>query len=455
MKLWGGRFKDGLDQNAWDLNTSIGFDQRMASQDVRASMAWCRGLAKANVISQVESQQIIGGLEKIEQEFSDGQFVYVPMDEDIHTAVERRLHELIGSTAGKLHTGRSRNDQVATDFRLWMLENLPDMIESIQELQVVLIQKAEEDLGTIMPGYTHLQRAQPILVSHWWLSHFWPLSRDVERFQELLKRVAVLPLGSAAFAGTTFEIDRQAIADELGFNSICENSMDGVTDRDFAVEFLFAGSLLSVHLSKLAEQMIIFSSMEFKFFTLDDRFTTGSSLMPQKKNPDIFELTRGKSGTILGKLTGLLTTLKGLPSTYDKDMQEDKPPVFDVFDILSLLVPVLGGALRTTVANADKMRAAIDANMMATDLADYLVEKGMPFRQAHELVGEVVLLGQQEDTPIDQLTLSQYQTISNSITEDVFEWLTPEFSINRRVAVGGTSEKSVKEQIQKTKDSLK
>jgi argininosuccinate lyase len=306
--------------------------------------------------------------------------------------VERRLGELVGPLAGKLHTGRSRNDQVATDFRLWLLDHLPALESRLIDLQAALLKRAEAEAGIPMPGYTHLQRAQPVLLGHWWLSHFWPLQRDRQRLSELGKRTASLPLGSGALAGVPFPIDRQALADELGFASPAPNSIDAVSDRDFAAEFLFVAALAGVHLSRLAEAVILFSSAEFGYFELSDAYATGSSLMPQKKNPDVFELARGKAGGLIGALAGLLATLKGLPSAYDKDLQEDKPPVFHAFDTLAALLPVLAGAIATLTVKADRLQANLEAGMMATDLADYLVRKGLPFRQAHTLTGQAVQL---------------------------------------------------------------
>src|SRR5512140_2771623 len=378
MTLWGGRFSGKLDPAAWTLNASLPFDQRLAKQDVEGSIAWASAIAQVGILSADEAKSIIAGLQTVGAEFESGVFAFAEADEDIHTASERRLGELIGPLAGKLHTGRSRNDQVATDFRLWMLEALPALDAAIAGLQATFIARAESDKDILMPGYTHLQRAQPILLSHWWLSHFWPLQRDRERLADLRKRVAVLPLGSAALAGTAFPVDRPALAQALGFDSASPNSLDAVSDRDFAAEFLFAAALLGVHLSKLAEAMVLFTSAEFGFFGLSDAFSTGSSLMPQKKNPDMFELARGKSGTLIGLLTGLLATLKGLPSTYDKDLQEDKLPVFNAYDTLLALLPVLSGAVETLSPRRERMRADIDAAMLATDLADYLVVKGTP-----------------------------------------------------------------------------
>ena len=455
MTLWGGRFSGKLDQNAWALNTSLPVDQRMAVQDVDGSLAWADAILGSGILSPDEHAQIINGLKDIRQEFVQGSFLFAPSDEDIHTAVERRLAELIGAPAGKLHTGRSRNDQVATDFRLWMLATLPDIRNVITDLQSVLVERAELAGETLLPGYTHLQRAQPILLAHWWMSHFWPLERDKERLQGLAKRVSSLPLGSGALAGTPVDVDRIALADALGFLAPAPNSLDAVSDRDFAAEFLFCTSMLAVHLSKLAEQIVLFTTAEFGFFELADAFSTGSSLMPQKKNADVFELTRAKAGTLLGLLTGLMTTLKGLPSSYDKDLQEDKAPVFAAADTLLMMLPVLSGALQTISARPERMRAAIDSYMMATDLADYLVGKGLPFRETHALAGRAVRMALDLGVGLNGLTLEQYQSLHPAFAADVYTSLDPMESVKRRKALGGTAPQAVRVQIQQAKNVLK
>ncbi|MBN8582035.1 MAG: argininosuccinate lyase [Anaerolineae bacterium] len=451
MTLWGGRFSQKLDDLAWALNSSLPVDQRMALQDVEGSIAWADAIHKAGILSDEEHASIALGLDTVRKEFASGEFVFQPSDEDIHTAVERRLSELIGVAAGKLHTGRSRNDQVATDFRLWMLQAIPELTSAFTNLQSALVEQAELAGETIMPGYTHLQRAQPILLGHWWLSHYWALKRDVERLNDLTKRVSVLPLGSGALAGAPFALDRNALAKNLGFAEVSQNSLDAVSDRDFAAEYLFVCSMASVHLSKLAEQIVLYTTAEFGFFELSDAFSTGSSLMPQKKNPDVFELTRGKAGTMIGLLTGLMSTLKGLPSTYDKDLQEDKAPVFQATDTLLSILPVMAAALQTLTVKADRMRSAIDSTMMATDLADYLVEKGVPFREAHSLAGKVVRAAGEGKVRMEELPLEAYQVISPVFEADVYQVFDPLESINKRNTVGGTSLQSVKNQIKKIK----
>jgi argininosuccinate lyase len=448
--LWGGRFAQKLDQLAWDLNTSLPVDKRLAIQDVDGSLAWADAIHHAGILSDKEHASISLGLDTVKEEFSSGRFVFAPSDEDIHTAVERRLTELIGDAAGKLHTGRSRNDQVATDFRLWMLQAIPALCAALNDLQRAFVEQAEAAGGIVMPGYTHLQRAQPILLAHWWLSHYWSLQRDVERLQDLMNRVSVLPLGSGALAGVPFNIDRVSLAEALGFDAVSQNSLDAVSDRDFAAEYLFCATLTGVHLSKLAEQIVLYTSAEFGFLELSDAFSTGSSLMPQKKNPDVFELTRGKAGTLLGLLTGLLATLKGLPSTYDKDLQEDKAPVFQATDTLLAILPVLAGALRTIIVKAERMHSAIDATMMATDLADYLVDKGVPFREAHMTAGKAVRAAAERNVSLEEMPLEAYQAIG-PFEADVYQVFDPMTSIQKRSAVGGTSLQSVKNQIQKIK----
>ena len=447
MTLWGGRFSQKLDDLAWALNSSLPVDQRMAIQDVDGSLAWADAIHAAGILSDDEHASISLGLDSVRKEFSSGQFSFVPSDEDIHTAVERRLGELIGAAAGKLHTGRSRNDQVATDFRLWMLQAIPDLDSAIRNLQSALVEQAKDAGETIMPGYTHLQRAQPILLAHWWLSHFWALKRDVERLHDLTKRVSVLPLGSGALAGAPFAVDRASLAKSLGFAEVSQNSLDAVSDRDFAAEYLFVCSMAAVHLSKLAEQVVLFTTAEFGFLELSDAFSTGSSLMPQKKNPDVFELTRGKAGTLIGLLTGMMSTLKGLPSTYDKDLQEDKAPVFQATDTLLAILPVMAGALRTVTVKAERMRAAIDSTMMATDLADYLVAKGVPFREAHALAGKAVRAAGEGNVRMEKMSIEAYQAISPEFEADVYQVFDPLESVKKRNTVGGTSPQSVKDQL--------
>lgn len=455
MTIWSGRFDGELDKLAWQLNSSLSVDKYMAEEDIDVSQAWAEALFQAKHLELNEHSAIKEGLAFIKEEIRNDSFKYLPSDEDIHTAVERRLTELIGQVARKLHMGRSRNDQVSTDFRLWLINHIPEILSELRDFQTVLIQKAESSDNTIMPGYTHLQRAQPILAAHWWMSHFWPLERDKVRLQNLITSLSVLPLGSGALAGNPLNIDRKMLAQNLGFKQLSQNSLDAVSDRDFVAEFLFCATLLGTHISKLSEQIIIFSSSEFGFITLSDQFSTGSSLMPQKKNPDLFEISRGKAGTLLGLLVGFLSTLKGLPSTYDKDLQEDKELVFRAFKILGLCLPVLTQALATLKENQQSMNSSIDSFMMATDLADFLTTKDIPFRDAHEAAGNAVKLAAQRKVGLDQISLSDYQTIHPLFDQDLYKWLDPQGSINRRNSIGGTSPLAVKEQIAKAKLLIK
>ncbi len=454
MKMWGGRFSGKLDPAAWAFNASIGFDQRLAKQDVQGSLAWAKALAKAGVLSEDESAQMRDGLIQVAEEYLRGNLILKDSDEDIHTAVERRLGEIIGPLAGKLHTGRSRNDQVASDLRLWLLEHLVELDGEVAGLQAALVARAEAEMEVLLPGYTHMQRAQPILLGHWWLASFWPLQRDRGRLEELSARVAVMPLGSGALAGTAFPIDRVALAEELGFAAPSPNSLDAVSDRDFVAEFLFCAAMTGIHLSQLAERIILFTSAEFGFLELSDAYATGSSLMPQKKNPDVMELTRGKAGGLLGALTGLMTTLKGLPSTYDKDLQEDKVPLFYAYDTLMVALPVLAGAIRTLTIHPERMRASIDSSMMATDLADYLVQKGMTFREAHELAGRLVQLAAEQGKALDALEFDDYQSLSPVFEADVLDVFDPLQSTSRRNVLGGTGLEAVQAQLQQAKGLL-
>ncbi len=454
MKLWTGRLSGEIDHWATQLNNSLWIDHRMAKEDVIGSMAWAKAIFNVGLITKIEFEQIISGLEQINSLFETDTFVFEPSDEDIHTAVERKLTELIGDTAGKLHTGRSRNDQVATDFRLWVKTAIQLLIQWIEDLQHTIIQRAVTDIETIIPGYTHLQQAQPILLSHWWMSHFWSLQRDKTRFNHLFTEVSSMPLGSAALAGTGFPINRHQLAEDLGFSSPAPNSLDSVSDRDFAVEFLFATSLLATHLSRMAEMMILFCTQEFNLITLSDHFSTGSSIMPQKKNPDPLELIRGKSGVLLGKLCGLMTTLKGLPSAYDKDLQEDKQPVFESFDTLEILLKVMNGLLSSLSVNTKRGLELIHPAMMATDLADELVQLGVPFRQAHHAVAGVVKTAELLQLPLDQLPLSEWQKVNPLFEAWVFRILDPCQSIHRHQAWGGTAPKAVQEQIRHARKFL-
>ncbi len=453
-KLWGGRFDQPTDPRMDQLNKSIGFDARLWRVDISGSKAYAKALTDAGVLTEDERDQIIRGLDKIAAEWEEGRFRIRPEDEDIHTAIERRLTELIGPVAGKLHTGRSRNDQVATDLRLYLCEELLDLEKQISELQRALVVVAERSIDVIMPGYTHLQPAQPVRFSHWLMSYFWMLQRDWGRLEDMRRRIEVLPLGSGALAGTPLAVDREKLARHLGFSRISENSMDAVSDRDFVAEFLFWAAMLSVHLSRLSEDIILFSNPSLGFIRLADAYTTGSSLMPQKKNPDAFELVRGKTGRLIGHLTGFLTTLKGLPSTYNKDLQEDKEPLFDAIDTLKLILPVITGALMTMTLRPDRMAQALDDAMLATDLADWLVAQGVPFRQSHHLVGRVVQEAERRGVPLSRLRLQDLQAIYPGFTEDALAIWDFERSVEQRRAPGGTAKQAVLAQINQAKAIL-
>jgi len=447
MALWGGRFSEPTDADLKALNDSIGFDKRMYKQDIAGSMAYARAIAQVGVLTDAEAETIIDGLQQVLGEFEAGTFELKPEDEDIHTAVERRLTELVGAVGGKLHTGRSRNDQVATDFRLWVKDAMSQIDALAEALQLALIEQAELHLETVMPGYTHLQPGQPITAAHWLMSFFWMLVRDRERLEDAYKRTSVSPLGSGALAGTPLAIDRAALAQELGFNSYSQNSLDGVSDRDFVAETLFVLALLGTHLSRLGEDIVIYSNPQFGYITLNDRYSTGSSLMPQKRNADPMELARGKAGRLIGNLTGFLVTLKGLPSTYNKDLQEDKEAIFDSVDSLLIILPVVIAIIKTLKLNPAKMRAALGDDLLATDLADYLVRKGLPFRQAHHIVGQAVQLAAQQGIGLSGLTASMLAGLSDLFTDDVVNVFDFDASVARRAADGGTAPEAVRRQI--------
>lgn len=453
--LWsGGRLGSDLDLNMSVLNQSLSIDRRMAREDIQGSIAWAGALEAAGILMSGESAAIIHGLEKLLTDVEADRFPFKASDEDIHSAVERQLTEEIGPVAGKLHTGRSRNDQVVTDFRLWLRNHNQKLADAIRELQAALVERAERDLAVVLPGYTHFQQAQPILLSHWWLSHFWALNRDRSRLNESRLRLNQCPLGSGALAGTTVPVDRKALARSLDFKSPTENSLDSVSDRDFATDFLYNCAALSSHLSRMAEALILYSTIEFGYVTLSDRFSTGSSLMPQKKNPDSLELIRGQSGIQLGRLTALFSSLKGLPSAYDKDLQEDKALTFAAFDTALLTVRVMTGVVTTLTVNAERCREAINADAFATDAADYLVAKGVPFREAHHVIGRLVKRAEIARVPLAQLPLVDWKAESPLFMEDILAIFTPEASIAMRNAIGGTARTRVQEQIVQAKEAL-
>lgn len=454
-KVWGGRFREDLNEMVHRFNASISFDRRLYSQDIEGSIAHCRMLGKQEIISNEEASRLISALREIKGEMDRGNFPPNEAYEDIHSLLEKSLVEKTGSLGEKLHTGRSRNDQVALDVRMFVRESIDRVTDLIREVQKALVGVAEKEGGVIMPGYTHLQRAQPVLLAHHLLAYFEMLKRDRQRFQENLNRVNVLPLGSAALAGSTFNLDREMVARELGFDAVSDNSMDAVSDRDFILEYLFSASLLMMHLSRLCEELILWSSREFSFITLPDAFCTGSSIMPQKKNPDIPELIRGKTGRVYGNLMALLTTMKGLPLTYSKDMQEDKEALFDTVDTIERCLEVIAPLLKEISFNRETMEAAAgEGYLVATDLADYLVRKGMTFRQAHQTVGEMVLFAIDRKRELHELTLEEMKGFHGGIAEDVYGWLDPASSVERRGLRGGTGPETVKKRIQMAKEEV-
>ena len=454
-KIWGGRFQTAMDEMVEKFNASISFDARLYAQEIEGSMAHCQMLAKQGIISEEEASQILAALGEIKREMDRGEFSLDEMHEDIHTLVEKVLVEKIGPVGEKLHTGRSRNDQVALDMRLYVREATERVVGLIKELQKSLLGLAERHMDSIVPGYTHLQRAQPVLLAHHLLAYFEMLKRDGQRFQEGFKRVNVLPLGSAALAGSTFELDREMVAKELGFEAISGNSMDAVSDRDFVIEFIFDSAVLMMHLSRFCEELIIWSSQEFGFTSLPDAFCTGSSIMPQKKNPDLPELIRGKTGRVYGHLMALLTTLKGLPLSYNKDLQEDKEALFDTVDTVEQCLSVLSPLLEEVSFDEERMRRATEEGyLVATDLADYLVRKGMTFRKAHEVVGKMILFAMDQNKELGQLSLEEMKRFERKIEKDVYDWLEPSACIKRRNLPGGTGPQAVKRSLQKAKEEL-
>jgi argininosuccinate lyase len=451
-KVWGGRFREDINEVVDAFNSSISFDRRLYAQDIEGSKAHCRMLAKQGIIPDEEASMIIDALAEIKREIERGEFHIHDDSEDIHTLVERALIDKVGRIGEKIHTGRSRNDQVALDFRIYIREATDRADNLIKDMQAVIVELAEKNFDLILPGYTHLQPAQPVLLSHHLLAYFEMLKRDKKRFEECLKRVNILPLGSAAIAGTTFDLDREMVAKELGFDAISDNSMDAVSDRDFVLDYLFASSVLMMHLSRLSEELIIWSSREFGFIILPDAFCTGSSIMPQKKNPDVLELVRGKTGRVYGSLMALFTVMKALPLAYNKDMQEDKEIVFDTVDTIEQCLTVLTLLLKEISFNGENMRKACDEGyIMATDMAEYLVIKGMTFRKAHETVGQIVLFAIENKKSLKDLTLKELKGFNRQITKDVFEWLDPESAIARRNLHGATGYEVVKQSIKRAK----
>ncbi|XP_022096345.1 argininosuccinate lyase-like [Acanthaster planci] len=454
-KLWGGRFTGATDPVMEKFNASIGFDQRMWKADIEGSKAYVRAIEKVGLVTKEEMEAIYEGLRKVAAEWETGTFKIIPaVDEDIHTANERRLKELIGPAAGKLHTGRSRNDQCATDMRMWLRDEIVLLRQHLLDLITVAVKRAKTEVDVLMPGYTHLQRAQPIRWSHWLLSYAWMFQRDFQRLHELTARVNINPLGCGALAGNPFSVDREFLTQELGFGATAGNSLDATAGRDYIAEFLFWSSMTMVHMSKLAEDLLLFSTKEYSFVQIADAYSTGSSLMPQKKNADSLELIRGKSGRVYGKCAGFLMTLKGLPSTYNKDLQEDKEAMFDAYDTLTGVLQVATGVVSTLTINTDAMRKALSPDMLATDLAYYLVRKGIPFREAHGLSGGVVALAEQKKCSLTELTLVDLKTVSPAFEEDVSAVWDYENSVEQYTSAGGTSKPAVMKQVQQLEEWL-
>jgi argininosuccinate lyase len=454
-KPWGGRFSEPTDAFVERFTASVGFDQRMYAADIRGSIAHATMLEKAGILTTVERQQIVTGLQAIQTEIDTGSFLWSVKLEDVHMNIESRLTANIGPVGKKLHTGRSRNDQVATDIRLYVREEIDVLCSVVRELQAGILGLAEREADTIMPGFTHLQTAQPVTFGHHLMAWFEMLERDYQRLQDCRKRVNICPLGAAALAGTTYPIDRHLTAELLGFEKPTENSLDSVSDRDFAIELCAAASLIMMHLSRFSEELVLWTSSQFNFIDLPDRFCTGSSIMPQKKNPDVPELVRGKSGRVTGHLVSLLMLMKGQPLAYNKDNQEDKEPLFDTLDTVRDSLKAYADMVPAIRARKDIMReAALRGYSTATDLADYLVKKGMPFRDAHEVVGKSVAFGIAQGRDLSELTLDELGQFSDTIGEDVYKVLSLEGSVSARNHIGGTAPVQVKAAIARAKKLL-
>ncbi|WP_449598837.1 argininosuccinate lyase [Niallia sp. Marseille-Q9988] len=451
-KLWGGRFTKSAEEWVDEFGASISFDQELVLEDIEGSIAHVAMLSKTGILPVEDAEKIKDGLLTLKKQAENDELTFSVKLEDIHLNLESQLTDLIGPVGGKLHTGRSRNDQVATDMHLYLRRQVKLIIQLLNELQVALLEKAENHIETVMPGYTHLQRAQPISFAHHLMAYFWMFERDKQRYQENLARINLSPLGAGALAGTTFPIDRVYSADLLGFDSIYENSMDAVSDRDFILEFLSTSSILMMHLSRFSEEIILWSSQEFKFIELDDSFSTGSSIMPQKKNPDMAELIRGKTGRVYGNLMGLLTVLKGLPLSYNKDMQEDKEGMFDTVKTVVGSLRIFAGMIQTMKVNEQGMEKATKNDFSnATELADYLSDKGMPFREAHEVVGKLVLYCVNKNCYLQDLSINELKEASSLFEDDIYHVLNPRTAVERRNSAGGTGFKQIEKAIEKAK----
>jgi len=448
-QMWGGRFAGGPAAIMQRINASIDFDRRLYAQDIRGSQAHCRMLVRQGVLTAADGDAILTGLARVLQEIDDGRFVFKPELEDIHMNVEARLAEFIGEAAGRLHTARSRNDQVATDFRLWVRDAVDGMAGALAGLQAALIDRAEEHADTVMPGFTHLQAAQPVTFGHHLLAYVEMIGRDRGRLADARVRLNECPLGSAALAGTSFPIDRHSVASDLGFDRPTANSLDGVSDRDFALEFLAAAAICAVHLSRLAEELVVWTSAQFRFVRLSDSFTTGSSIMPQKRNPDAAELVRAKTGRVIGDLAALLVVMKGLPLAYSKDMQEDKEPAFEAADTMELVIAAMTGMVRDMRVEAATLRAAAGAGFTtATDIADWCVRAlGMPFRQAHHVAGRLVRMAEDKGCGLEDLSLAEMRTVEPRLTDDARAVLSVDSSVASRTSFGGTAPSRVREAV--------
>jgi argininosuccinate lyase len=446
-KAWGGRFQEATDAAVDAYTSSLATDLRMATQDIRGSIAHVHALARARLLTAAEAKTLEKGLRAVASEIAAGRFRAHPSDEDVHMAVERRLTELVGAVGGKVHTGRSRNDQVATDLRLWLRDEIDELTAEVRSLIRALTERARADIDVALPGYTHLQRAQPVLLAHHWLAYVEMLLRDLDRLADARRRVDVLPLGAGALAGAGFVLDRDAVAHELGFAAISRNSLDAVSDRDFVVEVLAAASLLAMHLSRLSEEIVLWATEEFGFLDLPDAFATGSSMMPQKKNPDVAELARGRTGRVYGSLVAVLTLLKGLPLSYNRDLQEDKPPLFEAVDTLRATVRVLARMLPKLRVRAERMRSSAGGFALATELADHLVERGLPFRQAHEVVGRLVAWCVENRRKLESLDDEDLTRFSDRFGPSAARWIDVGAAIDRRAIAGGTARKNVERRL--------
>ncbi|MCW8955444.1 MAG: argininosuccinate lyase [Gammaproteobacteria bacterium] len=455
QKLWGGRFSEPTDAFVEAFTASVEFDRRMYRQDIEGSRAHARMLKKVGVLSAQDCESILSGLDQVQQEIAEGQFEWSVSREDVHMNIEARLTEIVGDAGKRLHTGRSRNDQVATDIRLYLREQISFAIQEIRRLQQGLLELAEQEADTIMPGFTHLQVAQPVTFGHHLMAWFENMQRDASRLRDCQRRLNSLPLGSAALAGTSYPLDREYTAQLLGFDDVCRNSLDAVSDRDFAIEFIAAAAIIMTHLSRFSEELVLWSSAQFNFIELPDRFCTGSSIMPQKKNPDVPELVRGKTGRVNGHLVCLLTLMKSQPLAYNKDNQEDKEPVFDTIDTLLGSLRAFADMVPAIIAKRDNMyQAAKQGFSTATDLADYLVRKNLPFRDAHEVVGRAVAYGVEQAKDLSEMSLDELKQFSDTIEQDVFEVLTLEGSVAARNHIGGTAPEQVRKAIQDAKQRI-